>query len=89
MTTDLAAELAALAADVQARAINLADRIKAATPDGSEPNLYLTYLPLAADMLADASRQIAKQGLHIDPGPADLDTADPDVDELLRQFAAA
>ncbi len=89
MTTDLTAELAALAADVQARATALAVRIQQATPTGCEPNLYVGYLPLAGDLLADAARQIAKQGLYLDAEPADLDTADPDIDQLLADLATA
>jgi hypothetical protein len=89
MTTDLTAELCTFAADVQSRATALFNRIQQATPTGCEPNLYVGYLPLAGDLLADAARQMTKQGLYLDAEPTDLDTADPDIDRLLADLANA
>jgi hypothetical protein len=89
MSTDLTAALAEFATDVQKRAAALTDQIRQATPDGTLPNAYIGYLNLAADMIADTARQVGRDGLYFTPEPADLDTADPDVDELLRQLTSA
>lgn len=89
MSTDLTAEIAAFAGDVQTRAAALADRIWANTSDGHLPNAYTGYLTLVGDMLADAARQITRAGLY---EPTDLDPADPDsahVDQLLAEHATA
>ncbi len=88
MTHPLTAEIAALAADVQQRAADLADRAAAAVPAGHISNEYLRYLDLAADLLRIARDEITADGLYLrlDDGTTDLDTADPDsvrVDELL------
>ncbi len=89
MSTDLTAELAAFAAYVQTRGADLADRIRAACPDGHVVNEFVGYLTLAAVELGIAADAVHTDGLHIDPGPTDLDTADPDIDTLLRQLATA
>ncbi len=81
-------EIAALAADVQARAAALTDHIRAACPDGHLTNEYLGYLNLAANMLTIAAAEINEDGLYI-AEPADLDTADPDIDRLLAELATA
>lgn len=86
---DLTADLAAFAAKVQQEAAALTDRIRRSAPDGTVPNEYVGYLNLAAGMIADTAAQVARDGLHLATEPTDLDTADPDVDALLAQFATA
>jgi hypothetical protein len=88
MTTDLTADLTQFAADVQQRAAALTDRIRAATPDGHLTNEFLRYLDLAATLAETAAAEISIDGLYI-AEPADLDTADPDVDVLLAEYATA
>jgi hypothetical protein len=93
VTADLTAEIAALAADVQARAAALTTRIHAAAPADTVVNDYVDYLTLAADLIADTARQVGRQGLYLTAETTDLDTADPDsvrVDELLAaEYATA
>ncbi len=89
MSTDLTAELAEFTGDVQRRAADLADRIRAATPAGHLTNEFVGYLNLAANMIAIARDETLTDGLHVPVEPADLDTADPTIDDLLRQFAPA
>ncbi len=87
--TDLAADLAEFAADVQRRAADLTDRIRQACPEGHVVNEFVGYLTLAAVELGIAADAVRADGLHIDPGPTDLDTADPDIDQLLAELATA
>ncbi len=89
MTADLATELASFAADVQTRGADLADRIRQTCPDGHVVNEFVGYLTLAAVELGIAADAVHTDGLHIDPGPADLDTADPTIDMLLADLATA
>jgi hypothetical protein len=96
MSPDLTAELAQFAADVQARAANLTDRINTCVPDGHITHAYVSNLAFAADLVADTARRIGRDGmyrrLNDEPVTADLDTADPDsarVDELLAEYANA
>ncbi len=89
LAADLTAELAALAADVQTRGAELTARIRAACPDGHVVNEFVGYLTLAAVELGIAADAVRTDGLHIDPGPTDLDPADPDVDRLLAELANA
>jgi hypothetical protein len=86
MSTDLTADLAAFAADVQTRAAALADQIRDNAKGGDLPHEYVSYLNLAAGMIADTARQVGRDGLYFTPEPADLDTADPTIDVLLRQL---
>lgn len=89
MTATLTAELAALAADVQARAAALTDRIRANLPSGALPNEFVGYLNLAANLLTIARDEITTDGLYI-AVPADLDTADPTIDDVpVAQLATA
>ncbi len=84
----MTAEIAALAADVQARAAALTAQAHTNCPAGHLTNEYLGYLNLAANMLTIAAAEINEDGLYI-AEPADLDTADPDIDKLLAQLATA
>ncbi len=87
--TDMITELAQFAADVQRRAADLTDRIRQTCPEGHVVNEFVGYLNLAANMIAIARDETLTDGLHIPLEPADLDTADPDVDRLLAQLVKA
>ncbi len=98
MSTDLTADLAQLATDVQTRAADLADRIRAATPDRHVPTCFIDNLDLAVTVLTQLA-DMAKAGdlyLRADwfdhmlaqrTEPAYLDEADPDTN--TAEYATA
>jgi hypothetical protein len=95
VNTDLTADIAAFAADVQARAAALTAQANTNVPEWHITHAYLDNLLFAADLLADAARRIGRDGLYrrLDESETtDLDTADSDslrVDQLLAELATA
>lgn len=64
-TVDPAAALVALATDLRAKTATLNKQIKAATPDGLEPTLYVGYLDVAADLVATVAREAGNGRLYV------------------------
>ncbi len=97
MSTNLTADLAQFAADVQARAAALVDRATRNVPAGHITHDDLRHLTCAADLTADAARRIGRDGMYRpldeEPVTAYLDTADPEdtarIDQLLAEYATA